>query len=108
MLHLLSLASQSPPATIDALVWWAFGGVLVVCAALVRLGVWFVGQRIARIEADASQHAAADEKRFADVDGRLRAMERGEHLRAIETALADLRGEIRELRARLEERRGGP
>lgn len=92
------------PADVPALVWWLLGGVLAVSAALVRLAVWLVSQRVARIEADAAHAATQAAAAMAALEGRLRAVENGTQLRGIEATLADVRERLVRIETQLEKR----
>ena len=98
------LLVQHPPDDVPALVWWLLGGVLVVCAALVRLAMWLVGQRVDRIESDAAHAANAVRQDMSALEARLRSVENGTHLRGIESTLADVRERLVRIETQLEKR----
>lgn len=93
------------PANIPDLIWWAFGGILALCGILIRLAVWFVGQKFNRLENDFNQHCALRQQYTEGLESRIRMVENGHHLRDIMEQLELIKIQLARMEAREEERR---
>lgn len=114
MLLVGTIAAQSsaPEGITVGMAWLLFIAALVGCAGLVRLAMWLLEQRLVALETGAKKAAEDNEKQHAEIEQRLRVVESGESLKAIEAQLADFRvemsGRLGAIEARLPLKRRAP